>query len=58
MAEEEKDYKVDYDTVGWTNEQRANTTRELLDAGIPHEWDGTSLLIEPEYEEVADRILY
>lgn len=49
---------VDYDTDGWTNRQRAATTEALLDAGIPHEWAGTSLLISPEHEEAADRILY
>jgi hypothetical protein len=55
---EQKDYRVDYDTEGWTNTQRADITKALLDAGVPHEWDGTNLLIAPEYEEIADRILY
>lgn len=49
---------VDYDTEGWTNRQRAEATKSLLDADIPHEWDGTSLLLSPDHEDAADRILY
>ena len=50
--------KIDYDTEGWSNAKRGQVTTALLDAEVPHEWDGTRPLLAPEYQEVADRILF
>ncbi len=49
---------IDYDTEGWTNARRGEVTTLLLDAGVPHEWDGTTLRLPALYQETADRILF
>jgi hypothetical protein len=48
---------VYYETEGWTNRQRAELTKSLLDARIPHEWTGTDLYVERRYESIVDEVL-
>jgi DnaJ-class molecular chaperone len=47
---------VYYDTPGWTNRQRAAFTRELLDADIPHRWNGEELSVDKSHETKCDRL--
>jgi hypothetical protein len=48
---------VAYETTGWTTTERANLTKELLNLGIPHEWSGTELNIDVQYEERVDQTI-
>lgn len=41
---------VYWQTAGWTNRQRADLTRQLLDMGIPHRWSGEELSVDKRYE--------
>ena len=52
------DGSVDYDTEGWTNARRGEVTTLLLDAGVPHEWEGNVLRLPAVFQETADRILF
>jgi len=47
---------VYYDTPGWTNSQRATFTKELLDAEVPHRWNGEELSVDQTYEARCDRL--
>jgi hypothetical protein len=48
---------VVYGTKGWSNRDRADFTEELLDAGVPHEWNGSEVTVAGQYEKVVDQIL-
>jgi hypothetical protein len=49
---------VEYDTEGPTIIRCGEATPGLLDAGDPHERDGTVLRVRRTFEETADRILH
>jgi hypothetical protein len=51
-------HEVFYETVTWTNRQRGKLTEELLDAGIPHSWNGDWLTVLRRFESVVDRLVY
>lgn len=48
---------VVYTTEGWSNQERAALTEDLLSAGIPHEWNGSDLTASRQYEAKIDEIL-
>lgn len=48
---------VIYNVAGWTDGDRAELTKSLLDASIPHEWDGSDLRVAASHEKKVDRII-
>jgi len=48
---------VIYNVAGWTSEERAALTERLLDASIPHQWDGSDLRIRRDDEKRVDKII-
>ena len=44
--------RVHYELSAWSFEQQAELASELAEAGIPHAWDGTELIV-PEHAEAA-----
>ena len=49
---------VYWDTPNWSNGQRAAVTVKLLEAKVPHRWEGDgSLSVHHKYEGKVDRIL-
>jgi hypothetical protein len=48
---------VVYGTEGWTNHERGRLTEALLDAEIPHEWNGSEVTVARGYERVVERIM-
>jgi hypothetical protein len=48
---------VYWDTPDWTNQQRAELTRQLLDSGIPHRWNEEELAVDQRYEAKVDRLI-
>jgi hypothetical protein len=49
-------WTVTYETVGWSNQLRAEATRCLLEAGINHTWQDGELLVDKSEEDEVDRI--
>ena len=48
---------VIYNVAGWTTEERAALSRTLLEASIPHVWDGSGLRVPNDYEKRVDHII-
>lgn len=48
---------VYYDLAAWTPDQQAELTEALAEAGIPHGWDGTELVV-PEARELEVDALF
>ncbi|HRE02116.1 MAG TPA: hypothetical protein PLV68_12510 [Ilumatobacteraceae bacterium] len=48
--------RVYYDLAEWDFDQQAELTSALAEADIPHEWQGTELVIPEEHEEITDAI--
>jgi hypothetical protein len=46
-----------YETVSWTRKQRAALTRSLVQASIPHDWDGSELRVLSVYKKRVDLII-
>lgn len=49
--------KVVYDLSSWTFDQQADVAAELAEAGVPHTWEGTDLVVPQEAEPTADPIV-
>jgi len=49
--------RVHYDLARWTFDQQAELAAELAEAGVPHTWDGTELVVPEEVEVAADSII-
>ena len=45
---------VMYDLSGWSFDQQAELAAELAEAGIPHTWDGSELVVPEAQEAAAD----
>ncbi len=48
--------RVFYDLGEWDFEQQAELTSSLAEAGIPHGWEGTELVVPEDYEDDTDAI--
>jgi DnaJ-class molecular chaperone len=53
MDELKKD--VVYRTKGWSNRRKAGVTERLLDASVPHSWNGDYLTIPRKFKEIGDQ---
>ena len=49
--------KVVYDLSSWNFDQQADVAADLAEAGIPHVWDGTDLMVPQEIEARADAVI-
>jgi hypothetical protein len=49
--------RVVYELGGWTLAARSLVTERIAEEGIPHEWDGDDLIVDPAHEEEADQLL-
>ena len=49
--------KVVYDLSSWTFDQQADVSADLAEAGVPHTWDGTDLMVPQEAEAAADAVV-
>ncbi len=47
---------VYYDLAAWTPDQQAELTEALAEAGIPHGWEGTELVVPEELEVEVDAL--
>src|SRR5262245_18757856 len=54
LPEEEK---VIYELGGWSLNLQAMASEALADAGIPHSWSGTDMIVADRHERKADRVL-
>ena len=48
---------VVYRTKAWTNRRKGLVTEGLLDAGVPHSWDGDFLTVARPHNRVADSLV-
>ncbi len=48
--------KVHYDVSGWTIDQRAELAEAMVDAAVPHGWDGEELVVPEAAEDAADAV--
>jgi hypothetical protein len=49
--------RVVYELAGWSLAARSLVTERIAEAGVPHEWDGDDLIVDPVHEEEADELL-
>lgn len=49
--------KVVYDLSSWTFDQQADVAADLAEAGIPHTWEGTDLMVPEEAEAATDAVV-
>ena len=45
--------RVYYDLAAWSFDQQAELASTMADAGIPHAWDNTELMVPEEFEDLA-----
>jgi len=48
---------VVYRTRAWTSRRKGELTEGLLDAGVPHAWDGDYLTVARQFKRVADSLV-
>ena len=53
----EPEEETEYDLTEWPTEDRLTIVERLVDAGVPHRWEGTLLLVPITEEDVVDEIL-
>jgi hypothetical protein len=51
------DDQLIYDLSGWSLGLRASAVEALADAGVPHAWSGTDLVMHVRHEAIADAVL-
>jgi hypothetical protein len=49
--------RVVYELGGWSLPAQSYTAQLLAEREVPHEWDGTDLVIDPEEEDQVDALL-
>lgn len=49
--------RVLYDLDGWSFDQQAELAAELAEAGVPHTWEGSELVVPETHEAQADSII-
>ena len=48
---------TEYDMADWSTDARATLVASLVQAGVPHGWEGTTLLVQTDDEDVVDEML-
>ena len=49
--------RVVYDLSGWSFDHQAELAAQLAEAGVPHEWEGTDLVVPEAFEASADSVI-
>jgi hypothetical protein len=53
----DEDEQVIYDLSAWPLDAQTDTSMLFAESGLPHQWDGTDLIIPAVHEPAADRML-
>lgn len=53
----EEDEQVVYDLSAWPIDAQTETSMVFAESSLPHQWDGTDLIVPAVHEESADRLL-
>jgi hypothetical protein len=53
----EEDEQVVYDLSAWPIDAQTETSMLFAESGLPHQWDGTDLIVPEIHETSADRLL-
>jgi len=53
----EDDEQVVYDLSAWPIDAQTETSMVFAESSLPHQWDGTDLIVPAVHEESADRLL-
>ena len=53
----DEDEQVIYDLSAWPLDAQTDTSMLFAESGLPHQWDGTDLIVPAVHEPAADRML-